>query len=199
MGVLVGILLVISVVSTAIVVALVTGVVSVAQLGGAAPKSNPGVTAAPTANAPTRPPLTVTKRETYGDWLYTCFEASQSKEVRCAIAQHLTDSKSDVTVFSWQIEQDGKGGLVGTWQTPRGVLLNRGIALDFGTPKPVSIPFETCGRQHCRAVAGLTPDYLAALATAAMATATLTLPNGKEITFRLGVKGLADGLAALKN
>lgn len=195
-GIIIGVLLVISIISTAIAVGLFTGIITNPQLRGAPPNSNAAVAA---SNAPAAPPVTVTKQETYGDWLYTCFESPQNKQVRCAIAQHLTDSNSDVTVLSWQIEQDGKGGLIGTWQTPRRVLLNRGIALEIGAPNPLLVPFETCGRQHCRASAGLPPEALAALARAEKASATLVLSSGKPVTLPLSVNGLANGLAALGN
>jgi invasion protein IalB len=189
--------------TSAAAVAVLTGAISIAQPEPPVPKPNPAApaaapVAAPAAAQPQAPRPTVTKQEAYGDWIYTCLEVPQSKEIRCSIAQHLSDAKSKALIFLWRIAEDGKGGLIGIWQTPTGVLLSRGITLDAGTPKPIAIPFQTCNGGRCQAVANLAPDFLKMLAKSEKATATVFASNGKGVNLTISVKGLADGLAALR-
>jgi invasion protein IalB len=51
---------------------------------------------------------------------------------------------------------------------------------------------------RCQAVANLAPDFQESLSRAEKASATIMLQNGKSVNLPLSVKGLADGLAALK-
>lgn len=205
MRILLIVLVVLAVISIGAVAAVLTGLISIPRQGAAVPASSPNapVAASQSASAPVgaaqnRPRPTVVAQEAYGDWAYTCLESPQSKEVRCSIAQQLADAKSKAAIFSWRIGQDGKGGLVSVWQTPRTVLLNRGITIDIGSPKPIGIPFETCGQNLCRAVAGLKADYVASLAAAEKAIVTVVLRDGKAVNLTLSVKGLGDALAALQ-
>jgi invasion protein IalB len=154
---------------------------------------------APQAPAPANalPPPKVINQKTYGDWVYSCLAFANGKTA-CSISQTLSDVKTKKPVFLWRIGQDGKGGLIGIWQSPTGVLVGRGIVLDAGTPKPIAIPFEFCGQGGCEATGNLAPDFLASLSNAQKASATIFQRDGKGVTFPLSVKGLADGLAALK-
>ncbi len=203
MRILIGVFLFLLAVTTAAAVALFTGAISIAQQPPI-PTPNPGAPAAQTAAPPAagqqqqRPQPRVVKQENYGDWVYVCLESPQDKSVRCSITQQLADEKSKQGIFSWRIVQDGKGGMVGIWQTPPQVLLNRGITIDAGSPKPIAVPYERCGQRSCRAVAALAPDYIETLTKAEKAVATIVLRNGKAVNLPLSVKGLADGLAALK-
>jgi invasion protein IalB len=159
-------------------------------------------TAGPVAQAPQGPPqprVEVVKSATYGDWVYTCVKAPGGTETRCSISQQLSDAKTKAPLFLWRVAQDGKGGLVGEWQTRSGVLVDRGIVLDAGTDKPVTIPFQACLPEGCRAVANLAADTIDKMAKATKASATVFPvgdPSGVELS--VSVKGLADALAALK-
>lgn len=159
------------------------------------PRPTPG-TAAPATSAPANGPK-VTNTKTFGDWVYTCLTFPDGK-IRCSIAQTLSNSQTKKPVFQWRIAQDEKSGFVGIWQTPTGVLVNHGIVLDVGTPKPITIPFEYCAPGGCEAVGNLAADFVATLAKAQKATATLFGRDGKGITYPFSVKGLSAGLAALK-
>ena len=158
-----------------------------------------GSAAAPAAApaAPATPPPTVINKKAFGDWVYSCLAFADGK-TECSISQQLSDIKSKQPVFLWRIAQDGKGGLVGIWQTPTGVLVNRGIVLDAGTPKPIAIPFEYCGQGGCEATGNLAADFLDSLSKAQKASATIYTRGAKGLTFPLSVKGLSDGLAELK-
>jgi invasion protein IalB len=144
-------------------------------------------------------PLGTLAGEPMGDWLLNCSTSPQTSVKRCSIMQQLSDQKSKSVVFAWLIGDDGKGNLVGVWQTPTGVLINRGVVLDVGTDKPIAVPFTACITGHCEAVATLAPDFVETLIKAEKATATIFAVSGQGLTFNLSVKGLSDGIAALKN
>lgn len=154
------------------------------------PQAAPPVAAAPPAQLPGEP---------MGDWLFNCTTNPQTSMKQCTIMQQLSDEKSKSVVFAWLIGDDGKGNLVSVWQTPTGILVNRGVAIDVGTEKPIAVPFTACITGHCEAVATLAPDFVETLIKAEKATATIFAVSGQGLTFKLSVKGLSDGIAALKN
>jgi invasion protein IalB len=147
------------------------------------------------ANAGPQP--TVVARETYGDWIYTCIKMPAGDETRCGIIQQLSQSGTGASVFLWRIAQDGKGGMIGEWETPTGIIVGRGITLDAGTEKPIVIPFQACTQGGCVAIANLAPDFVDTLSRAQAATAVVYPIGGQGVRLTLSVKGLAEGLAAL--
>ncbi len=147
---------------------------------------------------PAQPKIEVTKTATYGDWIYTCVKVPNVPEARCGISQQLSDAKSKAPLFLWRIVQDGKGGYVGEWQTRSGIMVDRGIVMEAGTDKPVTVPFEACLPEGCRAVAKLTPDAIAAIGKAQSASATVFPVGSQPVKLTLSVKGLSDALAALQ-
>jgi invasion protein IalB len=150
----------------------------------------PATTAASTAQ------LKIADQKKFGDWIYGCVEAPQSKDLRCFINQSL--SRGENLVFFWRIMHDGKGGLANIWQTPQAVQLNRGIMLDAGMPEPIVIPYQSCGNGRCGAVANMTAEYVELLANAEKLVASIVASNGQKVDLSLSVNGLANGLAALK-
>jgi invasion protein IalB len=122
----------------------------------------------------------------------------QTSRKKFTIAQQLTDKTSKSVVFAWLIGGDGKGNLVAVWQTPTGVLINRGVVIDVGTDKPIAVPFTSCISGHCEAIANLAPDFIDKLVTATSATATVYTVAGQGLTFKLSVNGLAKAIAAVK-
>jgi invasion protein IalB len=170
----------------------------------AVPASTTGAAQTPAATGqqqaaaqPNVPQPTVVRRETFDDWILTCLKAAGGEEVRCGISQQLSHSESGATLFLWRIAQDGKGGFIGEWQTPTGLVVGRGIVLDAGTEKPVTIPFQACAQTACVAVANLAQDYIEALMGAEQANAVVSPIGGQPVRLVLSVKGLAAGLAAL--
>jgi invasion protein IalB len=174
-----------------------TAAVPASNAGAAAqaPAANPGQQQA--AAQQNVPQPTVVRREAFDDWILTCLKATDSEEVRCGIAQQLSHSETGATLFLWRIAQDGKGGFIGEWQTPTGVVVGRGIQLDAGTEKPVTIPFQACAQTACLAIANLAPDFIAALMGAQQANAVVSPIGGQPVRLVLSVKGLANGLTAL--
>jgi invasion protein IalB len=96
------------------------------------------------------------------------------------------------------IANDGQGNLVAVWQTPTGVLVNRGVVVDLGTQKPIAVPYTSCITGHCEAIASLAPEFIHSLTQARNASATVYTVAGKGLTFPLSVNGLAEALDAVE-
>ena len=145
-----------------------------------------------------QPTVTVLRGQPIGDWIFNCGMNPQTSKKQCTIAQQLTDEKTKSVVFAWLIGNDGTGNLVAVWQTPTGVLVNRGVVVNVGTEKPVAVPFTSCLAGHCEAIANLAPDFIERLVGATSATATVYTVAGQELTFKLSVNGLAKAIDAVK-
>lgn len=144
------------------------------------------------------PAVTVLKGQPIGDWTYSCKLNARTTKKQCSIAQQLTDEKSNAVVFAWSIANDGAGNLVATWQTPTGVLVNRGVVLDVGAREPINVPYTSCLTGRCEAVANLAPEFINTLLKAHNASATVFTVAGENLTFPVSVNGLADALDAVK-
>lgn len=145
-----------------------------------------------------RPAVTVLRGQPIGDWTFNCGTNPQTSRKQCTIAQQLTDETSKSVVFAWLIGNDGNGNLIAIWQTPTGVMVNRGVVIDVGTDKPIAVPFTSCIAGHCEAIANLAPDFIETLAKATSARATVYTVAGKGLTFNLSVNGLAKAIDAVK-
>ena len=144
------------------------------------------------------PTVTVLQGQPIGDWIFNCGMNPQTSRKQCTIAQQLTDKKTQSVVFAWLIGNDGQGNLVAVWQTPTGVLVNRGVVIDVGTDKPIAVPYTSCITGHCEAIANLAPDFIDTLTKATKATATVYTVTGEGLTFSLSVNGLAQAIDAVK-
>ncbi len=140
----------------------------------------------------------VLRGQPIGDWVFNCGLNPQTSKKQCTIAQQLTDEKSKSVVFAWLIGNDGNGNLLAIWQTPTGVLVNRGVVVDLGADKPVAVPFTSCITGRCEAIANLAPEFVDSLVKATSATATVVAVNGQSLTFNLSVNGLARAIDAVK-
>lgn len=144
------------------------------------------------------PAVTVLRGQPIGDWIFNCGMNPRTSRKQCTIAQQLTDKRTQSVVFAWLIGDDGDGNLVAVWQTPTGVLVNRGVVVDVGADKPISVPFTSCISGHCEAVANLALDFIDILTRATKATATVFTVSGERLTFSLSVNGLAQAIDAVK-
>ena len=171
---------------------------SPAEASAAAPAS-PAQRPVEQASAVTPPPaVTVLPGQPIGDWTLNCGVNPQTLKKQCTIAQQVKDEKSKSVVFAWLIGNDGDGNLVAVWQTPTGVLVNKGVMVDIGSVTPTAVPYTSCVDGRCEAIASLDPNFVIALAKATRATATIYTVNGQDLTFKLSVNGLAEAIDAVK-
>jgi invasion protein IalB len=148
------------------------------------------------ASEPDVAPATLPARRQIGDWIYSCAAATEGAAQVCAITQQLHDPKSNALLFQWQIVRNADG-LVSVWQTPTGVLVDHGLVLEAGTPKPIAVPYRSCTARNCDAAANLALDFRASLAAAKALSVTITATDGKGLVFQFSPKGLADALTEL--
>lgn len=187
--------LVVELLTVAGVVGLALGTLSLTQRYGQADPA-PKVRPSPQSTADAAPPQpTATESRTIGDWLLSCVTIAGKKQ--CSIAQRLTDKNSNTVVFAWTIAKDANGNLVAIWDTPTGVLVNQGVALDVGSAQPLVVPYRACTAQQCEAAANLAAAFVTQLTSVPKATATIVATSGQRVTFNFSVNGLAEGLAAL--
>ena len=148
-----------------------------------------------TAEAPT---TTEINQRRIGDWIYGCRANAEGAVLDCSITQQLREAQTNAVVMQWRIVRTAAGAIGSVWQTPTGVLVNRGIVLEAGTPQPITIPYSSCTQGHCEAAAGLADDFQEALSKAQSARATIFATDGRALAFPFSVTGLAEALAALK-
>lgn len=141
--------------------------------------------------------LQVTDVRDFGDWRFSCLEDGDRRR-RCAIVQQHANQETQRPVFAWQIFRNADGGLVGIWQTPQQVLLNRGLRIEIPDKDPIVIPFENCNDTSCVATANLASGFLQTLETAESISVTFVLRNQQAVQLAISTDGLADGLAALQ-
>lgn len=141
----------------------------------------------------------IVDRKIVGDWVYGCVNQIRAAPKQCFIRQQLADNATKAPVFTWTLGRGPKGDIVAVWQTPTGVMVTAGVVIDIGGDKPIAVPYRACLTGQCQAVANLAPEFLEQLGKAEKARATIVSAMGKGIAFDFSVKGLADGLAALKN
>lgn len=172
-----------------------------AEDGGAdRPTSAPAASSAsaPTQSLPAAPAYETIRKAggiPVGDWLYDCEDGDKSV---CVVAFQIADKATGNITFSWLIGSDPTGKFQAVWQTPTSILVNRGIVLDAGTEKPITLPFTACVPGFCEAAANLAPDFIETLLKTNKASATVQAVSGKALTFNISVDGLADGIIALK-
>lgn len=158
-----------------------------------------GISAPPLSPSPPETPAYETIRKAggipVGDWLYDCEDGNKSV---CVVAYQIADKATGNVTFSWLIGSDPTGKFQAVWQTPTSILVNRGIVLDAGTDKPITLPFTACVPGFCEAAANLAPDFIETLLKTNKASATVQAVSGKALTFDISVDGLADGIIALK-
>jgi|GEM_PF-6103891 len=160
------------------------------------PPAQPG--AAAQTGAPAQPQAPVeTARQEIGDWIYSCATIGDGSQ-RCAISQQLSDSQSNATVLLWRMVRAPDSSIVANWQTPTGILVERGMLLAAGTPQPVRVPYRSCSARSCEAVATLADDFLQTLAATTEIAITIVAEDGNAVTIPMSVDGLAQALTTLR-
>ena len=73
-----------------------------------------------------------------------------------------------------------------------------GLVLEAGTAKPIVIPYASCRPGYCEATANLAADFVETLTKTPRASVTIFAVAGGSMTFDVSVRGLAEGIAALR-
>ncbi len=140
--------------------------------------------------------IQATSGEAIGDWIYDC-PATLTDGRDCTLSQQVSDADGAVA-FSWVISIDPMGRFSAKWQVATGIMVNRGIVLDAGTPQPIRLPYAFCVSGYCEASANLAEDFVTTLSTITGATATVQPVEGQALFYVISTRGLADGLRTMR-
>jgi invasion protein IalB len=152
-----------------------------------------------TATAPVAPTPQRVETIVHGSWNLTCQHfADPAVKTRCAGILRVTESKSRQVIFAFALARNAQGQLIATFQTPTGVLVQKGIELRFGTGALRRVPFVSCEPQHCDGSAVLDQALATEAAASETAEATIHAKNGRRLTFKMNQSGIDKVLEALQ-
>lgn len=139
------------------------------------------------------------KRESFGDWIYSCIRRNDKNSAECNIFQSLSETSSSQLLLLWKINKLSNGELVGVWEVPRTVLLGEGITIDAGTPEPIVVPYRTCAGMRCVAIANMANEYVELLRNTDKIFVSVVLINNRRARFAMSVEGLKEAIDTLRN
>lgn len=130
----------------------------------------------------------------YQDWRLACPPSSE-KEGSCEMQQDVLDSKTHselarLSIFSL------KGDRTMIITVPYNVLLEPGLALSFGTAKPLVYQYETCNGVGCVARVKVDDALLASLGGTSPGRVLFAGLDGKPVGLPFSSKGFNDASAA---
>lgn len=167
---------------------------------GAAPAAKP-TTAQPAPATPAAPPPPTPQRvETFvqDSWTVTCQEMSGSPKKICSATLQVIDQEKRAVLFSWIIGKTPEGVMTAVFQTPTGVLLQRGLELKIGSATtPRKVNYVACNAQRCEASMPMDDAFIKEASASPTAVATIYLVDGRAANFNLNTKGFDKAVAAI--
>jgi invasion protein IalB len=135
----------------------------------------------------------------FGDWTLSC-EALGPAQTVCVLRQTLVETGGDDERFLVELLAFPSPDGARTWiaaRVPLGVHLPSGFALRAGDDDPpLRFDWQSCSRDLCEALLAL--DDASALDGVEVIAGYRPAPGAGPAVFRVGMAGLADGLAALR-
>jgi invasion protein IalB len=130
----------------------------------------------------------------YQDWRLACPAASQ-KEGSCEMQQDVLDAKTHSELARLSIF-NLKGDTTMLVTVPYNVLLEPGLALSFGTAKPMVYQYETCNGVGCVVRLKVDDALRASLGGPDQARVLFAGLDGKPVGLPFSSKGFNDAVAA---
>jgi len=153
--------------------------------------------AAATANAAAPPHrVRMSDQRSHGDWRHACLTRDDGRRA-CSIVQTLLHKETRSLLLSWRIVGDGRS-LTSIWQTPKDVVLDRGLRVDAGLPDPVMLPYQGCNASHCVASIRLPDDLVNRLKNVPGLAVTMILADGQPLRLPISTRGLAAAIEDLR-
>ncbi|MBP7001945.1 invasion associated locus B family protein [Amaricoccus sp.] len=118
---------------------------------------------------------------TFRDWRLACLGDA------CAIRAAVRGADGSA-VLALEARPDGQGGQLAL-STPLPLFLPDGISIALGDAAPRDVPWRTCDRASCQALAPFDADLLAALKRERVADVTLTLLDGVRVRLPASLLG----------
>ena len=133
----------------------------------------------------------------YGDWRLNCPAPSETDRY-CELVQSISDNRTGEIVFRISVRRTKEREEIAII-APFGILLEPGIGIAFGETTPRKVEIDLCDDAGCRAVLPVDDQMFAAIKTTDAGVAVVTDYTGKLISLPISLKGLGDGLAAMRS
>lgn len=135
----------------------------------------------------------------FGDWTVAC-EAVAVNETICVLTQRLVAREGErflTELLAFNDDDEPVAYLAA--RVPLGVFFPAGLSMrPEGGETVFSLEWQSCGADLCEALLVLDAETLAAFSAGPSAIAGyLPRAGAEQLVFRVGMEGLADGLAAL--
>jgi len=159
-----------------------------------APPASPAQAVAPAAPAgPVR-----TESFVQDSWIVQCQEMAGAPKKTCSATLQVVDDKRQV-MFGWVIGKTPEGALTAVFQTPTGILIQRGLELKIGnatTPRKAN--YIACNNQRCEASMPVDEGFIKEASASPTAVAAIYLVDGRAVNYNLNTKGFDKAVAAVK-
>ncbi|WP_187972703.1 invasion associated locus B family protein [Aquibium microcysteis] len=150
----------------------------------------------PVGDAATHRRVAVSDQRSHGDWRHSCLTREDGVRA-CSIVQTLLHKETRSLLLSWRIVKEGRS-LTSIWQTPKNVVLARGLRIDAGLPDPVMLPYQGCNANNCVASIRLPDDLVNGLKTVPGLAVTISLADGQTLRLPISTRGLAAAIEDLR-
>lgn len=134
----------------------------------------------------------------YGDWRLNCPAPEETDRV-CELVQSVTDKRTGETIFRLAVRRNKDGSEEMAIIAPFGILLQPGVGIALGEIEPRKVDIEVCDETGCLAVFPVDDKFFSAIRTRDLGTVVMTDMTGKPVSLPISLKGLDEGLSALRS
>ena len=132
----------------------------------------------------------------YGDWRLNC-PARSNASISCELVQDVNSKQTGEVILRMGIRNTESGEEMGL-VVPFGVILDAGLGVALGEVTPRKVEYAVCDETGCRAVTPVDDTLFAGINTRDQGVVVITDLDGQPISLPVSLKGLSDGLAALR-
>ncbi len=139
-----------------------------------------------------------TETVSYGAWTVSCtYISEQSAKAACSAVLQVIEKKRNQVLFAWDIGRDDKGVLRTVLETPTGVLIQKGVELKLDEAATQFVPYTACLPQECQASVVMDASFVKNVMASREAAITVHAINGRSITFKVPIAGIAKVLTKI--
>lgn len=138
-----------------------------------------------------------TETTVHDSWTATCHDRGDANQRVCTATLQVVDKERRQVLFSWIIGRVPKGALTSVFQVPTGVQIQPGVSLKLGQFTARKADYSICLPQRCEASLVMDERVVreAVASSQDNAVVTITLVDGRQVTFTVPLKGLDKSLA----
>lgn len=137
---------------------------------------------------------------TYDNWTVTCREGQSKEKRECAAEFSLVQQANGVrrVVLTWGVGYNKTGALVSVIRFPSGVQIPPGVVLRIPDKSSRKLPITVCEPTQCTAAAAMDDAFVQEVLVAPQVEAVVRSSDGREVTFKLEMKGFPQALAIVR-